>query len=191
MAEFDLSEEIWTVIVEAPDYEVSDQGRVRRLTRKFGASQGLILKQHLDIYGYPALHLRTPDGQQLRRKVHRIVCEAFHGPCPPGKRDVAHFDGVRSNNCASNLRWATRAENMADMLRHGTANPRRGSSSPNAKLTEEDVLVIRAAPRRRGILYELAARYGVSRNVVGNIRTKSSPCWNHIRHHHPPTSRAS
>lgn len=118
------------------------------------------------------------------KKVHRLVCEAFYGPAPEGATDVAHFDGCRTNNRVENLRWASRKENMQDAIQHGTTQRARGSQNSQAKLTEEDVRAIRAAPKRRGILYELAERYGVSRNVVGNIRTKTSRHWSHIRYTH-------
>jgi hypothetical protein len=53
-----------------------------------------------------------------RVKIHTLVCTAFHGDPEPGQ-EVLHGDGVPSHNAASNLRWGTRAENMADMVQHG------------------------------------------------------------------------
>jgi hypothetical protein len=35
------------------------------------------------------------------------VAEAFIGPQPSPRHQVAHYDGVRDNNHYSNLRWAT------------------------------------------------------------------------------------
>lgn len=55
-----------------------------------------------------------------RYLVHRLVCEAFHGPAPEATMDVAHNNGNRTDNRAENLRWATRAENIADQRKHGT-----------------------------------------------------------------------
>lgn len=43
--------------------------------------------------------------------IHRIVCEAFHGPCPPDKDTVDHIDRDRTNNTPENLKWASRSEN--------------------------------------------------------------------------------
>src|SRR3546814_19306228 len=59
------------------------------------------------------------EGQRKNFEVHRLVCEAFHGPAPDGQQ-AAHKDGVRTNCYASNLRWATPASNTADKYGHGT-----------------------------------------------------------------------
>lgn len=68
-----------------------------------------------------------PGGGRLTRKVHRLVCEAFHGPRPEGKQCVAHRDGDTENNRPHNVYWATYLENAADRDRHGTTA--KGESS--------------------------------------------------------------
>lgn len=44
-------------------------------------------------------------------KVHRAVCEAFHGPCPEGM-ETLHIDEDALNNRADNLEWGTRRQNL-------------------------------------------------------------------------------
>ena len=45
-------------------------------------------------------------------QVHRLVAFLFHGPPErPDQTQVDHIDGVRSNNRADNLRWASPREN--------------------------------------------------------------------------------
>ena len=44
-------------------------------------------------------------------KVHRLVCEAFNGPPPPGAVCM-HLDEDSSNNCPENLKWGTQKENL-------------------------------------------------------------------------------
>jgi len=44
-------------------------------------------------------------------RVHRIVCETFHGPAKNGKVVVDHLDEYKDNNHSSNLQWVTRSEN--------------------------------------------------------------------------------
>jgi len=47
-------------------------------------------------------------------RVHRIVCETFHGKAPKGKNIVKHADNVKSNNSADNVSWGTPSENMLE-----------------------------------------------------------------------------
>ncbi len=69
---------------------------------------------------YVVTCFRTESGKTCTRYVHRLVLEAFVGPCPPGMV-ACHYDGNSANNAVSNLRWDTQAGNIADKKRHGTA----------------------------------------------------------------------
>lgn len=44
--------------------------------------------------------------------VHRLICEAFHGVCPPDKCQADHINRDKSDNRSENLRWVTRSENQ-------------------------------------------------------------------------------
>lgn len=45
-------------------------------------------------------------------RVHRIVCETFHGKQPKNKPYVRHIDGRKDNNKTINLEWATPSETL-------------------------------------------------------------------------------
>jgi hypothetical protein len=45
-------------------------------------------------------------------KVHRAVCEAFHGPPPFAGAVVIHKDEDAHNNSPENLKWGTQKENL-------------------------------------------------------------------------------
>jgi len=45
-------------------------------------------------------------------KVHRAVCEAFHGAAPAGKNLTLHIDENGKNNKPNNLYWGTQKENL-------------------------------------------------------------------------------
>lgn len=121
-----------------------------------------------DAYGYPSLTLRV-DGRKICKCVHRLVALAWLGPPPSSTHEVAHGDGDKTNNAVSNLRWATPAENRADMFRHGTAVV--GERHSCAKLTSAQVSSIRAA-RAAGVpRAQTAATYGVSYFTVAKIDT--------------------
>lgn len=73
-------------------------------------------KMHVGNQGYRVVRIGN-----RTRYVHQLVCETFHGRCPPGY-DTRHLNGDKLDNRASNLAWATHAENMADMTGHGRGN---------------------------------------------------------------------
>jgi hypothetical protein len=45
-------------------------------------------------------------------KVHRLVCEAFHGEAPFDRAVVIHLDENALNNKPENLKWGTQKENL-------------------------------------------------------------------------------
>ena len=115
-------------------YEVSNFGNVRSIDRYIESKDGWTsLKRGCQLkpidngagYKYVAL---WDKGRQTKFYVHRLVAVAFLGSPPSNEHQVAHFDGDRSNNTLSNLRWATVAENESDKIRHGTY----GISRPKA-----------------------------------------------------------
>lgn len=168
-----MTEEWRPVVGFEGAYEVSSFGTIRSLARDVivHRSGGQIIRRlsgqriapHLRPDGYSALPICI-NGIKHRLYVHRIVCEAFHGPCPVG-HEVAHNDGNRSNNCASNLRWATRRDNHADKIGHGTQ--RYGERIAWSKLTECAVREIRAGS---STINDLAEKFGVSSGTVSKVR---------------------
>ena len=51
-------------------------------------------------------------------RVHRLVLEAYVGPCPKGL-EGCHFDDNKTNNHLSNLEWDTPSTNAFDAVRNG------------------------------------------------------------------------
>lgn len=106
-------------------YEVSSFGRIRGRDRRIGHPRGgtrlwrgRVLKQTPMPKGYLAVSL-CKDGARYVRTVHSVVCEAFHGPRPPGYW-VAHENGRPPDCRETNLSWKTVSANHADKHRHGT-----------------------------------------------------------------------
>ncbi|MGZ4516413.1 MAG: NUMOD4 motif-containing HNH endonuclease [Mycobacteriaceae bacterium] len=107
-------------------YEVSDLGRVRSLPRLVRSrwkgylrpAGGVVLAPRLNSNGYQQVHL-SREGTQAPRLVHRLVLEAFMGPCPSGS-EGCHGSGGKGDNSLQNLRWDTSRENSLDTVRHGT-----------------------------------------------------------------------
>lgn len=174
-------DELWRPVVGYEGwYSVSNLGRIRRDRRGGGSWAGRVLRATVGNHGYPFVAL-VKEGIERKRTVHRLVAEAFLGPCPPGY-EVNHRDSDRENPMIDNLEYVTRSENILHAYRHGSArwngrqpDPGRGESCSSSKLTEDQVREIRASSEsdRR-----LAARFGVGKSTIGNIRTRQT--WRHV-----------
>lgn len=102
--------EEWKPISWAQRYEVSSLGAVRSLEGLDAAGRPRKGKRLVPFRngkkGYMAV-----DIQGRRVKVHRLVCEAFHGAAPAGKPQVNHLDGNRAHNASHNLEWCDQSHN--------------------------------------------------------------------------------
>lgn len=171
--------ERWRTIDGFPAYSVSDHGRVRRDTAgRRGA--GFILKCTPSTQtGYPVVNLYqfSDDGERQSRvqQVHVLVATAFVGPKPTPRHEVAHADGTRTNGHFSNLRWATRRENIEDKIKHGRQH--RGSLTPNSKLNEEQVAYIKESPLPHATLAQM---YGVCKSHISHIKIGWRGAWRHV-----------
>jgi hypothetical protein len=145
-------------------YAVSRLGWVRGVS-------GRILKPISHTHGYHVIWMS--DGSfRVKRYVHRLVCAAFHGDPPSDAHQVDHINGRRDDNRARNLRWVTKAENLAHR------QFQRGSTHSNAKLTEQNVRQIRSAAFAEMNNTQIAAMFGVARETIRDIRNKKE--WKHV-----------
>lgn len=168
-----MSEEFWRVIHQYPEYAASNMGNIRRIVPdKFGRFSDKNLSLILASSGYLVVGLYNEAGKKVVR-VHRIICETFHGSPPTSEHHSAHNDGCRINNRAENLRWATQIENELDKLRHGTWSI--GSMNGRAKITEAQAKAIRADKRVARIV---ALDFGISAHTVKKIKCRET--WRHI-----------
>lgn len=97
-------EESWLPVAEAPDYEVSTLGRVKGKTWR-------PLDPKPNPGGYVPIALSV-NGRRVTRLAHVLVAKAFI-PNPDDKPIVNHINGVRHDNRAANLEWATAVENRS------------------------------------------------------------------------------
>lgn len=106
----------------------------------------------------------------------RVAYEMFCGPIGPG-RMVCHTCDTPQCVNPQHLWLGSAKDNGRDAARKGRTV--RGSRVNTAKLTERDVVAIRAAG---GTQAAIAARFGVSRSLVGQIR--AGVVWKHVGHWH-------
>jgi hypothetical protein len=121
---------------------------------------------HRDGYGQISI------GGKVHR-AHRLAYEVVAGPVPDGL-GVLHRCDVRCCVNPDHLYAGTPAENSADAVRRGRVT--RGTLSPHAKLTDDDVRTIRSSTQS---IADIAQRFGVSTPVVRKIRNGSQ--WRHVQ----------
>jgi len=116
-----------------------------------------------------------------KQLVHRLACEWAHGPAPEGKPLALHaaheICGNRHCFAPAHVRWGSPAENSADMVAEGSSS--KGESHGLAKVTEAQVVEIRERYAAGDISQRaLAAEYGVSKTIVGDIVLGRT--WAHV-----------
>jgi hypothetical protein len=156
-------------------YQASTDGQVRSLWFKNRAtdrarSVPLVLKAKINIHGYRVVVLR---GREI--KIGIAVLLAFVGPRPQ-KHQLAHNNGVSTDDRLTNLRWATAESNAADKVKHGT--DARGERNKNAKLTATDVREIRACWLTIANGRQLAREFGVAESAISGIVHRRT--WQHV-----------
>ena len=102
-----MLEEVWKEIAEAPDYEVSNLGRIA--SKKYKNRR--ILKQNKKKTGYYEVGLCCSPNKRKWFLVHRLVLSVFNPIDQMEVMEVNHKDEDKSNNTLNNLEWVTSKEN--------------------------------------------------------------------------------
>lgn len=95
-------------------YEISDEGRLR------SAATGALRSPVPQGKGKHHAVMLYRNCKAKKAYIHRLVLEAFVGPCPPRMEACHDPDRNTANNRLTNLRWDTRQANMQDAVRHGS-----------------------------------------------------------------------
>ena len=175
--------EVWKQIDWAPNYEVSDQGRVRSLDHSVSVCpntgskrrsahsrqrKGKVLKPSLIRYARVVI-----DGKNV--SVHRLVAAAFIGPCPEGLI-VCHGIGGSFDNSVENLSYGTPSKNNgADRRRDGTLPI--GSKSHLTKLTEEQVIKIKRRSAQGESRASISRDFSVTPEAISAIALGRTWAW--------------
>ena len=179
--------EIWKTIKGYSNFQISNKGRVKSVSRKirfvhavtgeehFRQTKDVILKLIKDKRGYYSVSLRGDDGLISRLKIHRLVAEAFI-PNPNDYKIINHIDGIKSNNCSENLEWCNHQQNMAHSILNGLSI--FGERHCKAKLTNEFVELLKIKMALGFNDCELSREYGISSKSISAIRCGRK--WKHI-----------
>lgn len=108
------------------------------------------------------------------RRAHRLMWELQNGPITDGRQVLHKCDNPACIN-PKHLRIGTNADNVADKVSKGRQAKLKGSETGAAKLTEKEVLEIRASSKTQRAL---GLKYGVTQSAIHCILARK--CWTHI-----------
>lgn len=165
-------DELWAPVPDFPGYEVSNLGGIRSKRR---GNTWRPLKGEIDKDGYKRVTLNR-DGKQSKFPLHRLIAICFVAGRTPERDIAAHRNGDNTNNAASNLKWATQAENIADKIEHGTHQI--GKKHPRAQINETLAAAIKASLRAGETARFTAQAYEVSLHIVHDISRGRT--WRHV-----------
>lgn len=112
---------------------------------------------------------------ERKTNTHVASCALAHGDRRRDKAvEVEHVCGVRLCINPRHLRWASSAENNRRKREHGTLL--FGERHPIAKLTEKQIIEIRAAT---GPQWLIAERFGVHQTCISAVRRHQN--WRHVK----------
>ena len=182
--------EEWSTVKRSTDHEISNCGKIRRRidSQNSNFKKGFVLKQQFNRKGYKYVLLYI-NRKRTTCLIHRLVLEAFVGPCPNGM-NTNHKNGIKDDNNLSNLEWVTYSENLKHAFRLGLNKPQnqKGEKNKNAKLKNKDIRHIRkllASDLFKQKNYKLtqtkiAKMFGVPQQTISAI--KMGIQWFHIKY---------
>ena len=169
-------DEMWNPCIRngetIPNYEVSNLGRLRRIGGYSNWKGMKPLSFSRTKHGYLQVHLWANNKSRVSY-IHRLVAEAFIGPCP-SKYQVNHINGDKSDNRVSNLEYLSGVDNMKHATVTGLTTQFRG------KLTAENVAQIKKL-LNDGVMSgtEIAAKFNVTDSNICCIRKGKS--WSNVK----------
>lgn len=153
-------------------YELTPEQRFWKKVDRRGRDECWLWTAGVRGDGYGAFQVEST--RQI--SAHRYSYTLAHGEIPNGLV-VMHSCDVPLCVNPEHLSLGTNSENSADAARKGRRLP--GSQNHQAKLTEKQVLQLRAQYAAGGVTHkQLAADYGISAALVSFILTRKA--WKHI-----------
>ena len=178
--------EIWKQVTHlkgktSKKYAVSSKGRLASYDKNI--EDRFVLKTHLN-GGFPMATIHA-EGRSKALFVHQAIGGTFLKKHSPKCKFVIHLDYDKANNDLSNLKWATKDE----QIEHSKTSPyvleaaaRKVYTGATArKLDEKKVIALKKEiwnPKRKASLKQIAAKYGIAE--MNLYRIKNGELWFHV-----------
>lgn len=125
---------------------------------------------------------RVTAGPRQRKilNAHRVAWELVYGPIPARRHVLHKCDNPRCVR-PEHLFLGTHQDNMDDMVTKKRSRPKpnqRGSQNDSARVTEQEVALIRKLYAQGVFQVEIGARFGIAQTTVSKIVRRAT--WGHI-----------
>ena len=182
-----MNEEIWKPVLDTDGwYEVSNLGRVRSWIKRKGRSKmpgrirldsPLILRQTKNKRGHQTVGIAPQGHRGQPMAVHRLVLDAFSGPCPKDM-ETRHLNGNVVDNRRDNLKWGTRKEKTNDRRINGTLLLFKGEVSTHSVLNDNLVCALRRMARKGCTISSLSKEFNINTLTMRNAINGNK--WSHL-----------
>jgi hypothetical protein len=123
-------EEIWKIIKDAPNYSVSNLGRIKNNKTNY-------IRKTAKSEAYERVNIKCLDGKVHHKRIHRLVLETFDPKPNMADLVVNHKDGNHFNNKLENLEWTTQSENVKITWQRGRRNKNSDNNNNNIEYSDE------------------------------------------------------
>jgi hypothetical protein len=137
------------------NYHITLCGKMISLKNNHNQDRVLTMKSCNQKNSYSKYVLRE-NGINKTFLKHRLIALAYL-PNPENKPHINHKDGDKTNNCISNLEWATRSENMKHALNSGLLVPNSKGKHYRAKIVLD---------LETGVFYDSQKDFAEAKNIA-------------------------
>lgn len=170
-----LNGEIWKVIKDFPDYQISNYGRVKSF--KYNKINGKILKQNKR-KEYLCVHL-SKNGKSKHKPIHNIVYETFREKIK--KNYIIHhinenkennfFNNLESKKSNDHISYHHKNKILSENHKLKISKSLSGENHPNFKLTNQKIIDIQIDIEKGDLIQrEIAKKHEVCQQTVSNIK---------------------
>ena len=173
--------EKWKKLKFAPEYEISDRGRLRskkascnQVTKGALLSKPKLKQGSLVKTGNKKYRLYSVNGK--KKTAHSLVLETFICDRPLG-HDACHLNDNSLDNRLKNLVWGTRKDNMSHAIKNGLIAS--GEKHYYSKLTPNKVIKIRKMSNVGMSQQKIAETFHVHPRTICSLLHGET--WRHVK----------